>query len=117
MFNSTSKKRLTLGVPLTVLILLGACASPERPAPAETAGGAGPVEAKRLVADPQHDDSTEKLLDDHAVNEQPAQRRSGGSLDSEDLVGLGELGLLPALLESFGTSIDCDFDDALSTCQ
>ncbi len=39
------------------------------------------------------------------------------SLDSDELVGLGELGLLPSLFQTFGTGIDCDFDDALSTCQ
>ena len=44
--------------------------------------------------------------------------RSGGRrLDSDELVGLGELGLLPSLLQTLGTGIDCDFDDALSTCQ
>lgn len=44
-------------------------------------------------------------------------RRSGQSIDSDDLVGLGELGLLPSLLQTLGTGIHCDFDDALSTCQ
>lgn len=38
-------------------------------------------------------------------------------LDSDELIGLGELGLLPSLLPAFGAGIDCDFDDALSTCQ
>ncbi len=40
-----------------------------------------------------------------------------GLVDSEELIGLGELGLLPSLLQSFGAGIDCDFDDAFSTCQ
>ncbi len=38
-------------------------------------------------------------------------------VDSEDLLGLGELGLLPSLLQSLGTGTECDFDDAFSTCQ
>ncbi len=38
-------------------------------------------------------------------------------IDSEELIGLGELGLLPSLLQTFGAGIDCDFDDAFSTCQ
>ncbi len=43
--------------------------------------------------------------------------RRGQSLGSDDLIGLGELGLLPSLIQTLGTGIDCDFDDALSTCQ
>ena len=48
----------------------------------------------------------------------PAAASGGQSLvDSEELIGLGELGLLPSLLQTFGAGIDCDFDDAFSTCQ
>ncbi len=55
-----------------------------------------------------------------AAKPEPAagQIRRGQTLvDSEELIGLGELGLLPALLQSLGTGSECDFDDALSTCQ
>lgn len=31
--------------------------------------------------------------------------------------GLGDLGALPGLLDDFSSTPDCDFDDALSTCQ
>ncbi len=44
-------------------------------------------------------------------------RGGQGLVDSEELIGLGELGLLPSLLQTFGARIDCDFDDAFSTCQ
>ncbi len=47
-----------------------------------------------------------------------ASAGGGQSLvDSDELIGLGELGLLPSLLQTFGTGIECDFDDAFSTCQ
>ena len=39
-------------------------------------------------------------------------------LDTGDLEGLGELGVLPNLVQrALAPSTDCDFDDALSTCQ
>ncbi len=46
-----------------------------------------------------------------------SQPVGGQTADSEELIGLGELGLLPSLLQTFGAGIDCDFDDAFSTCQ
>ncbi len=44
-------------------------------------------------------------------------RQGHGLVDSEELIGLGELGLLPSLLQGLGTGFECDFDDAFSTCQ
>lgn len=38
-------------------------------------------------------------------------------LDAESLREFGELGVLPGLLGDFSNVPDCDFDDALSTCQ
>ncbi|MEM9596844.1 MAG: hypothetical protein AAGD06_21420 [Acidobacteriota bacterium] len=38
-------------------------------------------------------------------------------LEAEDFEGLGELGVLPGLFEALDPGADCDFDDALSTCQ
>lgn len=116
MSHSTTRDRWTTTCLLTVLALIGACAVPEGQAPAEAAGPA-PQEASPLASDQPPEAGSENQGNDATENEQPTPRRSGGSLDSDELVGLGELGLLPALLESFGTSIDCDFDDALSTCQ
>ena len=65
---------------------------------------AGLADVGEPVAEPEAEDS--------------GRRRGGQSpIEADELVGLGELGLLPSLLQSFGTGIDCDFDDALSTCQ
>lgn len=38
-------------------------------------------------------------------------------LDAQSLRDFGELGVLPGLLDDFSSVPDCDFDDALSTCQ
>lgn len=38
-------------------------------------------------------------------------------LDAQSLREFGELGVLPGLLDDFSSVPDCDFDDALSTCQ
>lgn len=38
-------------------------------------------------------------------------------LDGQSLREFGELGVLPGLLDDFSSVPDCDFDDALSTCQ
>ncbi len=54
---------------------------------------------------------------DPAVVAQEAPSSGQSLVDSEELIGLGELGLLPSLLQTFGAGIDCDFDDAFSTCQ
>ncbi len=82
------------------MAVLTACTSPAGSDP-EAAAAAGQVEAPERAA---------------AGGGGPG--RLGQSLvDSEELIGLGELGLLPSLLQSLGTGSDCDFDDALSTCQ
>ncbi len=46
-----------------------------------------------------------------------SSRPSSGSLESEELVGLGELGLLPSLIQSLSPSTGCDLDDPFSSCQ
>ncbi len=51
------------------------------------------------------------------VTEEAVTRRRSRDIDSEQLVGFGELGLLPSLLQSLGPVGQCDFDDAFSTCQ
>lgn len=51
---------------------------------------------------------------------QPAagdERSPGPALDTEELVGLGEFGLLPSLLEALSPGSDCDPDDPMSPCQ
>lgn len=47
----------------------------------------------------------------------PPSRRPSSGLDPDELVGIGELGLLPSLLQALDTGVECDFDDAFSTCQ
>jgi hypothetical protein len=42
---------------------------------------------------------------------------AGEALDPQSLRDFGELGVLPGLLDDFSNVPDCDFDDALSTCQ
>lgn len=42
---------------------------------------------------------------------------AGEALDPQSLRDFGELGVLPGLLDDFSKVPDCDFDDALSTCQ
>lgn len=41
----------------------------------------------------------------------------GGAVDSEELVELGEFGLLPSLLEALSPGDDCDPSDPFSNCQ
>ena len=75
-----------------------------------------PQQGKSTLAE----DPSEVALEESAeVNETPGgtgsrQRRE---IDAEQLVGFGELGLLPSLLQSLGPVGQCDFDDAFSTCQ
>ena len=47
----------------------------------------------------------------------PASEPSFHPLDAQSLRDFGELGVLPGLLDDFSSVPDCDFDDALSTCQ
>ncbi len=47
----------------------------------------------------------------------PAAGDGESLVDAEELIGLGEIGLLPSLLQTLSPGIDCDFDDAYSTCQ
>lgn len=42
---------------------------------------------------------------------------SATPVDAQSLREFGELGVLPGLLDDFSSVPDCDFDDALSTCQ
>ena len=51
------------------------------------------------------------------VEEPKVSRRGSSSIESDELIALGEFGLLPSLLQTINTGVDCDFDDALSTCQ
>ncbi len=73
--------------------------------------GCSPTSLESQAAEPVQSSS-------ETASPSPPPATGGGSLvDSEELIGLGELGLLPSLLPSFGAGLDCDFDDALSTCQ
>jgi len=95
-----------------LLIVLGACA-PQ--APAGDLAGAEPVAAQSsgdTAVSPEPSASTE-----------PAERNGAGNntvsstTSTEDLVGAGEMGLLPSLFGSFGPSVECDSGDAFDSCQ
>ena len=87
------------------LVLLASGCSPE-------AGGAPGVASSEA--------SAARLLEPSEAAAGSSSGPAGGGqslVDSEELIGLGELGLWPSLFQTFGTGIDCDFDDAFSTCQ
>jgi hypothetical protein len=42
---------------------------------------------------------------------------SGRGLGEEDLRDLGELSILPHVIQSISSGAPCDFNDAMSTCQ
>ncbi len=98
------------GTMLIAMLAVSACSSPANSEP-EAARLLEPVTAESLVA--------ESSSDDPAIGDPASGDAVGGRslVDSEELIGLGELGLLPSLLQTFGAGIDCEFDDAFSTCQ
>ena len=63
------------------------------------------------------DPTSDPPVDDRAAS--PADDDSSGSepLDAQSLRDFGELGVLPGLFDDLTSLPDCDFDDALSTCQ
>lgn len=50
-------------------------------------------------------------------SEEPVVAAGSEPLDEQSLREFGELGVLPGLFDDFSSVPDCDFDDALSTCQ
>ena len=96
---------------LAVLILAVSCA----PASSNPVDSTGPAPGTAAPQETYPEEAPATGIEE----QEPADNAKTGrsSFESEDLFGLGEIGLLPALLQSFGTAIDCDFDDALSTCQ
>jgi hypothetical protein len=54
---------------------------------------------------------------DRAATPPDTDFESGEALDPQSLRDFGELGVLPGLFDDFSSVPDCDFDDALSTCQ
>ena len=88
---------------LSPVLLAAACTAPASSEP-EAPAAARILEAPEPTAEP-----TPRAEGETAGGGQ-------GLIDSEELIGLGELGLLPSLLQSFG-AVECDFDDAFSTCQ
>lgn len=104
-------KGASFGLPhlvgMTLIAMLAVTAACTTPASSEP-------EAARLLEPP---DSAEVAGEATAGDPGGGGAGGGGGLvDSEELIGLGELGLLPSLLQSFGT-LDCEFEDAFSTCQ
>ena len=91
-------------------LTLAACSAPGSSEPARD--GSGPV-----AGDLSHPPEAQSSEAPASATPGTGTRRRGAGLESDELVGLGELGLLPSLLQTFSTGIDCDFDDALSTCQ
>lgn len=55
------------------------------------------------------------ILLEPIVEDRPAS--ANRSLGEEDLRNLGELGLLPHVVQSISTGAPCDFSDAMSNCQ
>lgn len=45
------------------------------------------------------------------------QRPASSGLGEEDLRDLGELSILPHVIQSISSGAPCDFNDAMSTCQ
>ncbi len=92
----------SLAVCLLIALVPAACTAPAGSEP-EASSAAGQVETEPAAAP--------------ATAGGGPVRRGQSLAGSEDLIGLGELGLLPSLIQSLGAGLDCDFDDALSTCQ
>lgn len=95
-------------LPMVSALVPAACTAPGNSEPAKAISSAPVAVAEQL------DEGAESGRPEEAV---VTSRRGRSPIDSEELIGLGELGLLPALFQTLGTGIDCDFDDALSTCQ
>lgn len=123
------RRRLAdLVIGLVLVICLGACGVPELGSDALSEGAANETTTPRSLAstgptaaEPADAEST--IAEPTA---EPTRRRLDGEpppppdddLEADDLEGLGELGVLPDLVQrALSPTADCDFDDALSTCQ
>ncbi|MEM8932506.1 MAG: hypothetical protein AAGE94_15090 [Acidobacteriota bacterium] len=85
-----------------IVALVVACVEPEDPA----------TEATR-------DTPVRSMIGSASELPQRVEPTTDDDLGADDLEGLGELGVLPNLVQRAlaPSPADCDFDDALSTCQ
>ena len=87
-----------------------------------TCSGPGPPEATDLLdrgalEDPGGDRHEDAEAAGGATDSTAASSGRRRGVDSEELVGLGELGLLPTLIQALSPGIDCDPGDPFSNCQ
>jgi hypothetical protein len=83
-----------------------------RPAVSRPEGGA---EAGAAAEGPPPAASSRPTLLEPIVEQRAAG--SGRGLGEEDLRDLGELSILPHVIQSISSGAPCDFNDAMSTCQ
>lgn len=94
---------------IAILVVAPACA----PAGSEPEVAASPLE----TSEPEMTGVDDPVTGDPDPDAGDSVGGGQSLIDSEELIGLGELGLLPSLVQTFGARIDCDFEDAFSTCQ
>lgn len=113
-------------ITLLLLLALSACvgdsakppteAAPHTPSAAgRTANDSGSLHSATTVSEPSSVVDPSSLTPSDAGP--PPTTDLAGDLDHDEMIGLGELGALPGLLDSFAPSPDCDFDEPLSSCQ
>ncbi len=102
-------RRGASGLSRVLLLIAMLVATACTPASSEPEATALPLASSEPTA------TGDSVIDDPVIGDSAGGGRN--LVDSEELIGLGELGLLPSLLQTFGARIDCDFDDAFSTCQ
>lgn len=109
---------------LMICSLLGACAptdgEPRRGAAGGQSGarsgvGSGMGGALPLASPPSSDERQELPRFDPILESAP--RAGTNSLGAEDLQNLGEIGILPHLMQTMAPGTACDFDSTLSSCQ
>lgn len=93
-------------------LVLGSCSGPGRSEATDLIDRSAIQES---VEEPEPRDRAEGA---HTGSEaEPNRPASRGTIDSEELVGLGEFGLLPTLLQALSPSVACDPDDPFGNCQ
>jgi hypothetical protein len=88
--------------------------APKVPRPAISRPGAASEEGSTADGSSPSVSSRPTLLEP-IVEQRPAS--SGRGLGEEDLRDLGELSILPHVIQSISSGAPCDFNDAMSTCQ
>jgi hypothetical protein len=101
---------------LVICSMLGACAPTDGAPRRGTAGAQGGVRSGLPLASPSSGTERQELPRFDPILES-APSAGTNSLGAEDLQNLGEVGILPHLMQTMAPGTACDFDSTLSSCQ